>query len=136
MRRVGRILRSGILAVLAVLMGVACSTPPPPGPPEVTAAEAEAAFKAFAEAWEREDLEAASATFTPDAVVFDPVPPGRFEGAAGIRSWISGSFEALDHIAIRSSQFRVSTKGPVAWGTAHFVFEAERGGQPVHFEGD
>ena len=123
-------------ALLILLIGAACAPPPPPGEGEVSAADAEASFKAFAQAWEQENVDAATAAFAPDAVVFDPVPPGRFEGAAGIRSWISGSFEALDHISIRSSQFRVQTRGPVAWGTTHFLFEAERGGQPVRFEGD
>jgi uncharacterized protein (TIGR02246 family) len=96
----------------------------------------EAAFKRFEEAWEREDLEAAAGAFAPDAVVFDPVPPGRFEGAEGIRAWISGSFDSLEQISISMSQLRIQTAGPAAWATARYVFEARQEGKPLRVEGD
>jgi uncharacterized protein (TIGR02246 family) len=122
--------------VLLMMIGLACAPAPAPTGGDASASGVEAAFKALIEAWEREDLEAAAAVFTPDAVVFDPVPPGRFEGVNGIRGWISDSFEALEHISIKSSQFRVQTKGPVAWATGHYVFEAQQNEKPVRFEGD
>ncbi len=122
--------------VLLGMMGVACGTAPAPDVSETAVDDIKASLKAFIDAWEGENLEAAAATFVPDAVVFDPVPPGRFEGMGAIRGWISGSFEALEHISINCSNVRVQTKGPVAWLTARFVFEGQQAGQPVRFEGD
>jgi uncharacterized protein (TIGR02246 family) len=101
-----------------------------------SAAEVEAAFKRFEEAWETEDIESAVGAFTPDAVVFDPVPPGRFERLEGIRAWISGSFDSLEQISISTSQVRVQTAGQVAWVTARYVFGAQQKGTPVRVEGD
>jgi ketosteroid isomerase-like protein len=102
---------------------------------EAVAAEVEAALKRFEEAWEREDLETAASVFTPDAVVFDPVPPGRFERTEGIRTWISDSFDSLAHISISLSQLRIQIAGPVAWVTAYFVFEAQQEGKPLRAQG-
>lgn len=132
-----RVLRPwGINAVFAVAACVACGPSPAPRGGETSASEVEVAFKNFEEAWEREDVESALAAFTPDAVVFDPVPPGRFEKTEGIRAWISGSFETLELISISTSQFHVQTMGPVAWVTGHYKFEAQQGGNPVRIEGD
>jgi ketosteroid isomerase-like protein len=122
--------------VLAVVACVACSPTPAQRGREASAAEVEVAFKRFEEAWEREDLESAVNAFTPDAVVFDPVPPGRFEKTEGIRAWISGSFNTLEQIAIDTTDLRLLTMGPVAWGTGHYVFAAQQGGNPVRVEGD
>lgn len=123
-------------AVLAAALFPGCSTAPPPKTHDLSAADIEAAFRKFEEAWEREDVDTATSAFTPDAVVFDPVPPGRFEKTQEIRAWISGSFDALDQISIDMTQSRIQTLGPVAWGTAHYVFAAQQGGKPVRFEGD
>jgi uncharacterized protein (TIGR02246 family) len=122
--------------VLAMATCVMCGTPPPPPGGEASAAEVEAAFKRFEEAWEREDVDAAANAFTPDAVVFDPVPPGRFDSGEGIRNWISGSFASLDQISISTSQLRVQTAGRVAWATTHYTFEAQQAGKPLRVEGD
>jgi ketosteroid isomerase-like protein len=121
--------------VLAIVTLVACAPVPPLQRGGASAAEVEAALKGFEEAWEREDLEAAAGAFTPDAIVFDPVPPGRFEKAEGIRTWISESFGSLAQISISLSQLRVQTAGPVAWVTAHFVFDAQQEGKPLRAEG-
>jgi len=134
--RARRRLSSALQVVLAMATCVMCGTPPPPPGGEASAAEVEAAFKRFEEAWEREDIDAAANAFTPDAVVFDPVPPGRFEGAEGIRKWISGSFDSLEQISIGASQFRVQSAGQVAWVTAHYTFEAQQAGKPLRVEGD
>lgn len=125
-----------VVALLALMMSVACGRPRVPRGLALPA-EAEAALRAFVQTWEREDLEAAVGSFTSDAVVFDPVPPGRFEGPNGIRAWTRGAFDSLEHIAINCSQIRTQTRGgPVAWTTSHFVFEAQQAGKPVRFEGD
>lgn len=87
------------------------------------------------EAWEREDVETAAGAFTSDAVVFDPVPPGRFGTAEEIRGWISNSFDSLEQISISTSELRVLTSGPVAWATARYLFEAQQGGKPLRAEG-
>ena len=127
--------RVAVVILGLTLAWMACAPPPPPREAEISAAGVEADLKKFAEAWEREDLEAAAAAFAPDAVVFDPVPPGRFEGPDGVRAWISGSFQALDRIAIDLSQIRVQTAGPIAWVTARYVFEARQEGKPLRVEG-
>jgi uncharacterized protein (TIGR02246 family) len=124
-----------IHAVVVAPAITACAPVPAPHAGDASAAEVEAAFKAFEQAWEKEDLDATAAAFTADAVV-DPVPPGRFEGTDAIRSWLSGSFEALEHISISSSQVRVQTQGTVGWGTSHYVFEAQQAGKPLRAEGD
>lgn len=121
--------------VFALMISVACPAAPPPQVGEASATEVEAALKGFAAAWEREDVEAAAGTFTRDAIVFDPVPPGKFENAEGIRAWISGSFDTLEGISISLSQLRVQTAGQVAWCTAHFLFTAQQGGMPLRAEG-
>lgn len=95
-----------------------------PAEPAATAEGIEAAFEAFIDAWETENLEAARATFTADAVAFDPVPPFKFSGTEGIRAWTSGAFEQLDSISIATSEMTVRTHGPVAWSTARYTFEA------------
>ena len=125
-----------IHAVVAAPVITACAPAPAPHAGDASAAEVEAAFKAFEDAWEKEDLDATAAAFVADAVVFDPVPPGRFEGTDAIRGWLSGSFEALEHISISSSQVHVQAQGPVAWGTAHYVFEAQQDDKPLRAEGD
>lgn len=103
---------------------------------EASASKVRAAFEKFKEAWQKEDLETAVSFFTEDAVVFDPVPPGRFEGEEAIRGWTSGSFEALDQIHIGMSKLRNETSGRAAWVTAHYVFDALHEGKPAQFEGD
>ncbi|MGH9779731.1 MAG: YybH family protein [Candidatus Acidiferrales bacterium] len=135
-RRFGFLPRSpAAWAALAMAVLAACAPAPPPGAGGASAAEVEAALNRFDEAWEREDLEAAAGAFTPDAVAFDPVPPGRFEGAEGIRTWISESFASLEQISINLSQVSVRTEGPAAWVTAHFVFDAQQEGKPSRAEG-
>jgi ketosteroid isomerase-like protein len=107
-----------------------------PTQPQASASDVRAAFEEFKEAWQKEDLEAAVSFFTEDAVVFDPVPPGRFEGGEAIRGWTSGSFKALDQIHIGTSKIRTEASGPIAWVTAHYVFDALLEGKPAQFEGD
>ena len=126
------------LAVLYFVAVLACAPAPPAEETEevaVVTAKVEAAFEAFLEAWEEEDLETAVNAFTPDAVVYDPVPPGKFEGADEIRSWTSGAFESLEQISITISELRVQGAGSVAWLTARYLFEARAEGEPTGDEG-
>lgn len=103
--------------------------------PAATAAGVEAAFQAFVDAWEAEDVEAAVGAFTTDAVAFDPVPPGKFGGPEGIRAWASGAFEALEGITITVSEVSAATEGRVGWLTAHYVFEGQAPDESVRDEG-
>lgn len=98
----------------------------------------EAAFDAFVTAWEEEDREALNETFTDDAVAFDPVPPGKFEGAAGIDGLLSATFQQLDDIDITISEPSVHTEGRVGWLTARYVFAGQpvaEGAEPTRDEG-
>ena len=105
--------------------------------PDVTSLpQVMAGYAKFEAAWQKEDLDGAMALFLPTAVVIDPVPPGRFVGTDAIRGWIEGSFQALDDISITTTDLRMHIAGPAAWHTAHYVFEARQGSQPVRFEGD
>ena len=129
-------LRWTVLTALLALACAGCEEAHEPHPDVKSVPQVMAAFKKFEVAWEKEDLEGAMALFRPNAVAFDPVPPGRFVGAQAIRGWIAGSFEALDDISITSTELRMHIAGPAAWHTAHYVFTAKQGGQPVRFEGD
>ena len=122
-------------AALALAACLACAGALAAHGPMASAAAVEVALKKVEEAWEKEDLETAVNVFTADAIAFDPVPPGVFEKTEGIRTWISGSFAALDQIAIDLSQLRVHADGPVAWATAHFVFAGQQAGKPFREEG-
>jgi uncharacterized protein (TIGR02246 family) len=103
--------------------------------PMATAAGVEAAFQAFVDVWEAEDVEAVLATFTADAVVFDPVPPGKFSGSEGIRGLVTSTFESQDGISIPVSEVEVRTHGPVAWSTARYTYQADMGGETIADEG-
>lgn len=100
-----------------------------------TAAGVEAAFQAFVEAWEAQDVEAVVTSFTADAVMFDPVPPGKFSGSAEIRALVSGAFESADEISIPVSELEVGTHGPVAWSTAGYTYASEAAGETTSEEG-
>ena len=113
-------------AVLLGFIAAACQPAPPPRAAAADPAAVEAAYEDFEAAWEAEDLDGVIAMFRPDAVAFDPVPPGKFEGTEGIRSWAGGAFEFLDGITITSDEIRVRVEGPVAWVTAHYVFEGRQ----------
>ena len=125
-----------VLAAFVALLFAGCEKAHEPHPDVKSVPQVLVVYKAFEEAWEKEDLEAAVALFEPTAVVFDPVPPGRFQHIEAIRGWIAGSFEALDDIAIETSNLRLHAAGPAAWLTAHYVFTATQGGQPARYEGD
>ncbi len=114
---------------------MACAPAPPSRAGVISVAEVEAALKKFEEAWEHEDVQTAASAFTADALVFDPVPPGKFEKAEAIRAWISDSFDHLDRISINISQLHVQIAGPVAWLTGHYVFEAQQEEKPFRAEG-
>lgn len=129
-------LRWTLPAVLAALACAACDKPHEPHPDVKSVPQVLLAYKSFEEAWEKEDLEAAAGMFLPNAVVFDPVPPGRFEKTEAIRGWIAGSFDGLDDISIETSNLKLQVAGPTAWITAHYVFSATLGGKPARFEGD
>ncbi len=103
--------------------------------PLATAAGVEAAFRAFVAAWEAEDVEAVVGSFTADGVAFDPVPPGKFAGSAGIRALASGTFESLDRISIPVTEIEIDTWGRVAWLTARYVFQSEEVGETTADEG-
>jgi ketosteroid isomerase-like protein len=121
--------------VLAIAAWSGCA-PPLAQEPIASAAEVEAAFAAFTAAWEQEDLEAAVGVFAPDAIVFDPVPPGKFDGIEEIRGWTSGSFDALEQISITVEDLQIQTAGPVAWVTAQYRFDALQNGEPSGDEGN
>jgi ketosteroid isomerase-like protein len=131
-RNFGRFVTLGVLST-ALLAPVHVTASPAP---VAVATEVEAAFHSFVQAWQNEDLNAAVASFTPDAVAYDPVPPGKFENTAAIRTWIDDTFKALDHISITASDVKIHTAGPVAWLTAHYVFKAQAGDQPAGDEGN
>lgn len=103
--------------------------------PMATAAGVEAAFRSFVDAWEAQDVEAVVNTFTADAVMFDPVPPGKFSGPSEIRGVASGAFESADRISIPVSEVEVRTHGPVAWSTARYTYESEADGETTAEEG-
>lgn len=123
-------------AIVAALACAACERAREPHPDVKSVPEVMATYKAFEDAWEKEDVAAAMALFEPKAVVFDPVPPGRFVGTEAIEGWVAGSFEALDGISIETSDMRMHVVGPAAWITARYVFSATQGGAAVRFEGD
>jgi ketosteroid isomerase-like protein len=109
--------------------------------PETTAAQpadVDAAVDEFIAAWEREDVEAAVGAFTADAVAYDPVPPGRFAGTAGIREWIADTFAELDQIDITLAERTVHTADGVGWFQSRYVFAAQPaqpGAEPIRDEG-
>lgn len=111
-------------------------TSAPAAVPAAKEAGVRAAVEAFVGAWVAEDEEAVMQSFLPNAVAYDPVPPGTFEGHAGIRQWVAGSFENLEGIAITSpTAMRIETAGPVAWVTGSYRFEAMFGDQEIADEG-
>lgn len=127
----------GIVAVLAVGL-TAC---PAEGPDQEATAAADpaaiqSAWDAFLAAWEDQDIEAGLRAFSDDAVAFDPVPPGRFEGQTGIRNWMAGAFDAFEEITIDTEDVRVRTEGAVGWVTARYTFTGTPlQGEPVVDEG-
>lgn len=80
------------------------------------------AWEALVAAWEAQDIEGVLRAFTDNAVVFDPAPPGRFEGQTGIRNWAAGAFDAFEEIAIDTEQVQVATEGPIGWVVARYTF--------------
>jgi uncharacterized protein (TIGR02246 family) len=93
------------------------------------ATEVDAALQAFMDTWERADVESMVAAFTPDAVIFDPTPPGEVRGADAIRAFLLDFFAANQQIAIELSGVRVATDGPVGWTTSRYRFVAREEGE-------
>lgn len=115
--------------LLLAITASGCATVGPAADPAggSTAAEAQvrAAVGDFVEAWEAEDTDAVVSFFTPDAVAFDPAPPGRWEGAADIRdNWVAPAFEFLEDVQIDTRAVRVDARGDVSWVTAAYTFQA------------
>lgn len=136
---------ASVLGVAFTVAALACAPAPDAGgeagaqetaAPMATAAGVEAAFRAFTAAWEAENLEAVVATFTSDAVMIDPVPPGKFTGTEAIRTLVSGAFEAQEQISIPLSELVIGTRGPVGWGSAGYVYHATSDGETVAEEGN
>lgn len=128
------------LALLALLLPAAALLACAPAAeemmePAATTAGVEEAFTTFVEAWESEDVEAVLATFTADAVVFDPVPPGKFSGAEAIRGLVTNTFEMQEQISIPVSEVEVSTHGPVAWSSARYTYESRMEGEMMAEDG-
>ena len=117
-------------AVWCLIVG-GCGRTSAANAPVASKAEVEAATKSFIQAWEKKDLAAVTGAFSNDAMAFDPVPPGRFDGAAGIHAWVAGDFQVLSQISITISDLRIQTMGPVAWVTSRYVFKAVMDGQPA-----
>lgn len=107
-----------------------------PAPERIDRAAIRAQFDRFLAAWNQEDLEAATAIFTKDAVVYDPAPPGVFLGREAIHEWTRKSFQDLDRIRIEVSGVRVRIEGETAWITAHYSFSATRDGLSLAEEGN
>lgn len=107
-----------------------------PQEPAAEEAGVRAAVDAFIAAWLAEDADAVVGAFLPDAVAFDPAPPGTFEGQEGIRRWVTGDFAHMEGIAITApGPMRIETLGPVAWVTGHYRFQADLGEHHLDDEG-
>jgi uncharacterized protein (TIGR02246 family) len=124
------------------LVWVGCAAPEPPAeasdsPERVArAVEVQAALQAFMDTWERGDVEPMVAAFTPDAVIYDPTPPGEVRGADAIRSFLVDFFETNRQIAIELTDVRVATDGPVGWTTSRYRFVANTDGEERVAEGN
>jgi ketosteroid isomerase-like protein len=129
-RHFGRFLSLGVLSTAFLAPAHAAAAP------VAVAAEVEAAFNQFRHAWENEDLGAAFGAFSPDAVAYDPAPPGKYANPAEIRKWIADTFQALNHITIPVSDVKIHTAGAVAWLTAHYQFKYQADGKPSVDEGN
>jgi ketosteroid isomerase-like protein len=104
--------------------------------PVATTAETEAALQQFIQGWEKKDLPSVVAAFAPDAVAFDPLPPGKFVHTEGIRAWVGDTFKALTDISVNVSDVQIHAAGSVAWLTGHYVFKAKAGEMPIKDEGN
>jgi uncharacterized protein (TIGR02246 family) len=131
------------LSVALALALAGCAAPPaevePAGvgkEPVASATEVQAALQSFMDTWERADVESMVAAFTPDAVIYDPTPPGEVRGAAAIRSFLIDFFEANRQIAIELSDVHVATGGPVGWTTSRYRFVAHEEGEERVAEGN
>lgn len=130
--------RRRAICLVACVVAIALAAAAWAAPPQPAAEEAgvRAAVESFIAAWLAEDADAVVATFLPDAVAFDPAPPGTFEGQEGIRRWVTGDFAHIEGIAISSpGPWRIETLGPVAWVTGHYRFQAALGEQHIDDEG-
>jgi uncharacterized protein (TIGR02246 family) len=123
-------LRSFTLAAL-IVGGFAGSNLIAASAPAAAKTEVESTFKKFVQGWEARNLDAVVANFTTDAVAFDPVGSGRFEGTEGIRGWVADTFKAVSDLAIDVSHVRIDTSGAVAWLTADYVFKGVVDGKPM-----
>src|ERR1700694_836231 len=129
----GALMRLLGAAVLAATVS-SCSSLSAPSRADGSSAsvsEGEQSLSRFIQTWQTKNLEAAVATFAPDAVATDPSPPGRFVGRKAIRAWIAGDFGGLEHITITISDLQIKVDGPVAWLSARYVFMAQMGGRAV-----
>jgi uncharacterized protein (TIGR02246 family) len=128
------------LLLLAAVAGCVDQGPPtePPFSAErlARAVEVEGALQEFMDTWERADVEPMVAAFTPDAVIYDPTPPGEVRGAEAIRSFVIDFFEANQQIAVELSDVRVSTDGSVGWTTCRYRFVAHTDGEERNSEGN
>jgi len=116
-----------VLATLAVPRAHAAA--------KASVAEVESAFRGFVQAWEHKDLAAATAIFTPDAVVYDPVGPGIFATPEAIRGWTADSFKNLGDIHITDTDLVTHVSGSAAWMTMHYVFTTSVDGKPLIDDG-
>ncbi len=126
-----------LLAVVAGCAGQEPLTEPPASTERLAGAvEVEAALQEFMDSWERADVEPLVALFTPDAVIYDPTPPGEVRGADAIRSFVIDFLEANQQIAVELSDVRVSTDGSVGWTTCRYRFVAHTDGEERFSEGN
>lgn len=129
-------------AFLMLVMVAGCAGPPPPSDlPRDTerlarAVDVEAALQVFMDTWERADAESLVASFTPDAVIYDPTPPGEVRGADAIRSFVIDFLEENQQIGVELSDVRVSTDGSVGWTTCRYRFVAHTDGEERVAEGN
>ena len=120
-RRLGRLV---IVAALTML-GFGLSGAAAPASPVVTVAEVEAAVEKFVRAFEKRDVEAVVACFTPDAIVFDPWPPGHFENTAGVRTLFNTALGQMEKPSFTIGNAVTRVSGAIGWLTAQIAVGAE-----------
>src|SRR5438046_989840 len=104
------------LPVVALSMtGLSCGRGGAALAPVVTVAAVEAALGKFVHAFAQRDVEAAVACFTPDAIVFDPWPPGHFENTAGVRTLFTTALGLMEKPSFTVGNAVTRVSGAVAW---------------------
>ena len=96
----------------------------------MTVADVKAGVERWVRAVEGRDVEAAVACFTPDTVIFDPWPPGRFENSAGARALFNTAMGQMEKPTFTITNPVIRVSGAVGWLTADMVVKAEIATKP------